>query len=104
MNFTKWVATNPTYDRKHFGAVIARDKIILSTSYNGIIKGLKHCDDIGHEMVDDHFVRTTHAEANAIVQTAKNGISINDSKIFVIALPGYKCFKLIANSGLKNIL
>ena len=67
------------------------------------IKGLPHCDEVGHEMVDDHCVRTTHAEANAIVQAAKNGVSINGSEIYVTASPCYNCFKLIANSGIKTI-
>ena len=103
MNIAKEVATRSTCDRKHVGAVIVRDKTILSTGYNGSIKGLKHCGDIGHEMVDGHCVRTTHAEANAIVQAAKNGVSINGSEIFVTASPCYNCFKLIANSGINKI-
>ena len=103
MNIAKEVATRSTCDRKHVGAVIVRDKTILSTGYNGSIKGLKHCDEIGHEMIDGHCVRTTHAEANAIVQAAKNGVSINEAEIFVTASPCYICFKLIANSGIKTI-
>ena len=54
-------------------------------------------------MVDDHCVRTTHAEANAIVQAARNGVSIDNAEIFVTASPCYNCFKLIANSGIKKI-
>ena len=54
-------------------------------------------------MVDGHCIRTTHAEANAIVQAAKNGVSIDNSEIFVTASPCYNCFKLIANSGIKVI-
>ena len=103
MNIAKEVSTRSTCDRKHVGAVIVRDKTILSTGYNGSIKGLMHCDEIGHEMVDGHCVRTTHAEANAIVQSAKNGVSINNSEIYVTASPCYNCFKLIANSGIKTI-
>ena len=49
------------------------------------------------------IVRTTHAEANAIVQAAKNGIQINQSEIYVTASPCYDCFKLIANAGIKII-
>ena len=103
MNIAKEVSTRSTCDRKYVGAVIVRDKTILSTGYNGSIKGLKHCDAIGHEMVDGHCVRTTHAEANAIVQAAKNGVSINSSEIYVTASPCYNCFKLIANSGINTI-
>ena len=52
MNIAKEVATRSTCDRKHVGAVIVRGKTILSTGYNGSIKGLDHCDEVGHEMVD----------------------------------------------------
>ena len=103
MNIAKEVATRSTCDRKYVGAVIVREKTILSTGYNGSIKGLPHCDEAGHEMVDDHCIRTTHAEANAIVQAAKNGVQINQSEIYVTASPCYNCFKLIANAGIKTI-
>tara|TARA_B100000959_G_scaffold86502_1_gene91868 strand:- start:1666 stop:2094 length:429 start_codon:yes stop_codon:yes gene_type:complete len=103
MNIAKEVATRSTCDRKYVGAVIVREKTILSTGYNGSIKGLPHCDEAGHEMVDGHCVRTTHAEANAIVQAAKNGVEINKSAIYVTASPCYNCFKLIANAGIKTI-
>ena len=103
MNIATEVATRSTCDRKHVGAVIVRNKNILSTGYNGSIKGLPHCDEVGHEMVDGHCIRTTHAEANAIVQAAKNGVSIDNSEIFVTASPCYNCFKLIANSGIKVV-
>ena len=103
MNIAREVATRSTCVRKHVGAVIVREKTILSTGYNGSIKGLPHCDEVGCEMVDGHCVRTTHAEANAIVQAAKNGIQINQSEIYVTASPCYDCFKLIANAGIKII-
>ena len=103
MNIAREVATRSTCNRKHVGAVIVREKTILSTGYNGSIKGLPHCDEVGCEMVDGHCVRTTHAEANAIVQAAKNGIQINQSEIYVTASPCYDCFKLIANAGIKII-
>ena len=103
MNIAREVATRSTCDRKHVGAVIVRDKTILSTGYNGSIKGLPHCDEAGHEMVEGHCVRTTDAEANAIVQAAKNGVKIDSAEIYVTASPCYNCFKLIANSGIKII-
>ena len=103
MNIAIEVATRSTCDRKHVGAVIVKDKTILSTGYNGSIKGLPHCDDAGHEMVDGHCIRTTHAEANTIVQAAKNGVEINNGEIYITASPCYNCFKLIANAGIKSI-
>ena len=71
------VASRSTCDRKQVGAVIVRDKIILSTGYNGSIRGTPHCDEAGHLMEDGHCVRTVHAEANAIVQAAtERGLAV----------------------------
>ena len=97
------VATRATCDRKHVGAVIVRDRTILSTGYNGSIRGLDHCSDAGHMMEDGHCVRTVHAEANAIVQAARNGVRIENASIYVTASPCWDCFKLIANSGIDRI-
>ena len=71
MNIAREVSTRSTCDRKFVGAVIVRDKSILATGYNGSIRGLPHCDEEGHLMEDGHCVRTVHAEANAIVQAAR---------------------------------
>jgi dCMP deaminase len=103
MNIANEVATRSTCDRKHVGAVIVRDKTILSTGYNGSIRGLPHCDEVGHEMENDHCIRTIHAEANAIVQAARNGVQIDNTEIFITASPCYDCFKMIANAGIKII-
>lgn len=103
MNIAREVATRSTCDRKMVGAVIVRDKSILSTGYNGSLRGLPHCDEVGHEMENDHCVRTIHAEANAIIQAARHGVRIDDSEIFVTASPCYSCFKMIANSGIRKI-
>ena len=86
MNIAQEVSSRSTCDRKHVGAVIVRGKTILSTGYNGSIKGLDHCDDVGHEMHNDHCIRTIHAEANAIVQAAKHGINIDQSEIYILSL------------------
>lgn len=103
MAIAEQVATRATCDRKHVGAVIVRDRIILATGYNGSLRGLDHCDDVGHLMVDGHCVRTIHAEANAIVQAARNGVRLDDAHIYVTASPCFGCFKLIANSGIVRI-
>ena len=104
MNIAKEVAARSTCSRKAVGAVIARDKQILSTGYNGSIKNMPHCIDVGCDIVDGHCVATVHAEANAIIQAAKNGVNINNSDIYVTASPCWNCFKLIANSGIKRII
>jgi len=96
-------AARSTCDRKHVGAVIVRDKSILSTGYNGSVRGMPHCDDVGHMMDSGHCVATVHAEANAIIQAAKNGVAIDGADIYVTASPCWPCFKLIANSGIKRV-
>ena len=103
MNIARQAATRSTCDRKHVGAVIVRDKTILSTGYNGSIRGMPHCDDVGHLMEGDHCVATVHAEANAIIQAAKNGVRIDGAELYTTASPCWNCFKLIANAGIGTI-
>jgi dCMP deaminase len=97
------VASRSTCDRKHVGAVIVRDRNILSTGYNGSVSGLPHCDEVGHMMENDHCVATIHAECNAIIQAAKHGVGIDGASIYTTASPCWHCFKLIINSGMKKV-
>ena len=86
--------------RKKVGALIVKNRMIISDGYNGCPSGFENeCED--SEGNTKWYV--LHAEANAIVQAAKNGVSINEAEIFVTASPCYNCFKLIANSGIKTI-
>jgi dCMP deaminase len=104
MDIAVQVATRATCDRKHVGALLVRDRIILSTGYNGSIRGLPHCDDVGHMMENGHCVATVHAEANAILQAARNGVAIDNATIYTTASPCWPCFKLIANAGCTRIV
>ena len=70
MNIAQVVASRSTCPRKLVGSVIVRDRTILSTGYNGSIRGMPHCTEAGHMMENDHCVATIHAEANAIIQSA----------------------------------
>lgn len=103
MAIARQVATRSTCDRKHVGAVVVRDRMILATGYNGSIRGIAHCDDEGHLIEDGHCVRTVHAEANAIVAAARNGVRLDGADIYVTASPCFNCFKLIANAGIRRI-
>jgi dCMP deaminase len=103
MRIAVQAATRSTCSRKHVGAVIVRDKTILSTGYNGSIRGMPHCDDVGHMMENSHCVATVHAEANAIIQAAKNGVRIDDAQLYTTASPCWSCFKLVANAGIRTI-
>jgi dCMP deaminase len=104
MNIARVVSSRSTCDRKFVGAVIVRDKTILSTGYNGSIRGMPHCSEVGHMMEDNHCVATIHAESNAILQAAKNGVSIDGASIYVTASPCWNCFKQVANSGIRRIV
>src|SRR5512141_1563617 len=103
MAIAEQVDTLSTCDRKHVGAVIVRDKTILSTGYNGSLRGSPHCDEVGHDIENGHCARTVHAEANAVAQAAKNGVAIQDSEIYVTASPCLTCFKLVANAGIRTV-
>jgi len=104
MNIARVVSSRSTCDRKFVGAVIVRDKTILSTGYNGSIRGMPHCSEVGHMMEDNHCVATIHAESNAILQAAKNGVSIDGASIYVTASPCWSCFNQVTNSGIRRIV
>ena len=103
MNIARQAASRSTCDRKFVGAVIVRDRTILSTGYNGSIRGMPHCDEVGHDLENGHCVATIHAETNAILQAAKNGVNISGAEIYTTASPCWNCFKMIVNAGIKRI-
>ncbi len=103
MDIAQVVASRSTCHRKMVGSVIVSDRTILSTGYNGSIRGMPHCTEDGHMMEAGHCVATIHAEANAIIQAAKNGVRIDGASIYVTASPCWNCFKQIANGGIKEI-
>ncbi len=103
MNIAREVSSRSTCDRKHVGAVIVREKTLLSTGYNGSIRGMPHCDDAGHMMEEGHCVATIHAEMNAIIQAARNGVRIDGADLYVTASPCWNCFKALANAGIRAI-
>jgi dCMP deaminase len=103
MSIAQVVSSRSTCPRKYVGAVIVRNRTILSTGYNGSIRGMPHCSDVGHMMVSGHCVATIHAEQNAILQAAKNGVMIEGGAIYVTASPCWNCFKACANAGIVRI-
>ncbi|MCP4901972.1 MAG: dCMP deaminase family protein [bacterium] len=103
LNLATQAATRSTCSRKHVGAVIVRDKTVLSTGYNGSVRGAPHCTEAGCLMENSHCIRTVHAEANALIQAARHGIRLEDAQIYVTASPCFNCFKLIVNAGIRII-
>src|SRR5215470_10551857 len=104
MDIAHQVATRATCDRKHVGALLVRDRMILSTGYNGSIRGMPHCDEVGHAMEGGHCVATIHAEANSVLQAARNGVRIEGADLYTTASPCWPCFKLISNAGIRRIV
>lgn len=98
------VSTRSTCLRAQVGAIIVKERRILTTGYNGAPKGLPHCLDEGCEMVNGHCVRTLHAEQNAIMQAALYGVSLDGGTIFITHQPCHTCAKMIINAGLERVV
>jgi len=98
------VSTRATCDRKSVGAVLVRDKTILSTGYNGSIRGSDHCDTNDHIIRDAHCVRVNHAELNAVVQAARNGVRVEGATCYTSVYPCWGCFKALVNAGVVRIV
>jgi dCMP deaminase len=104
MQITFQVAKRSTCPRATVGAVIVRDKRILTTGYNGAPAGLPHCTEVGCLMVNGHCVRTLHAEQNAIIQGALHGVDVSGSTIYVTHQPCLICAKMIINAGIQRVV
>lgn len=98
------VSTRATCDRRKVGVVLVKDRQIVSTGYNGSLPGALHCDDVGHQMEDDHCIRTVHAEVNAVAQAAKHGISTDGATLYTNTFPCWPCFKTLVAAGVKRIV
>src|SRR5210317_998512 len=111
MNITRLVAERSTCTRRAVGAVLVKEKRILSTGYNGAPSGLKHClevgclrEQLGVESGKMHeLCRGIHAEQNAIIQAAYHGVSVKGATIFCTNLPCSICAKMIINAGITTI-
>ena len=104
MQITFQVATRSTCLRAAVGAVIVRDKRILTTGYNGAPTNLPHCTEAGCLIVNGHCVRTLHAEQNAIIQGALHGVDVSGSTIYVTHQPCLVCAKMIINAGIQRVV
>ncbi|HBQ64339.1 MAG TPA: cytidine deaminase [Clostridiales bacterium] len=106
------IKTRSTCIRRQVGALVVKDKRILSTGYNGAPTGCRHCAETGclrdqkgiasgerHELC-----RAIHAEQNAIVQAAYSGVSLKDGTIYVTCQPCVLCAKLMINAGIKKVV
>lgn len=112
MEITRVISKRSTCMKRNVGAVIVRDKRLLSTGYNGAPKGLAHCEKVGcirkemnipsgqrHELC-----RGLHAEQNAIVQAAWDGVEIKNSTLYCTHQPCVICAKMMINAGIKRVV
>jgi len=112
MTIAEDVATRATCIRRKVGAVLVKDKRILSTGYNGVPTGITHCtpetclrtiynvpSGERHELC-----RGLHAEQNAIIQAAYHGVSIKDAILYVTHQPCSICTKMLINSGIRKFI
>jgi len=97
------LALRSTCTRLTVGATIVRDKRIIAGGYNGSIAGGDHCIDKGCYVIDNHCVRTIHAEMNALLQCAKFGVPTADAEIYVTHFPCLQCCKAIIQAGIKTV-
>ena len=111
MSIAELVSKRSTCLRRKVGAVIVKDKRILSTGYNGAPSGIKHCIETGclREKLNvpsgerHELCRGLHAEQNAIIQAAYHGVEIKDSVIYCTNLPCIICTKMLINAGIRKI-
>lgn len=104
MKLAKIVSLRGTCDRAYVGCILVNDDHrIVSTGYNGSIKGNSHCDEVGHTMRDGHCIATIHAEMNALLYCAKEGIRVNGCSCYVTHFPCLNCTKSLIQAGIKKI-
>ena len=111
MEIATVVAKRSTCLRRQVGAILVRDRRILSTGYNGAPSGLAHCLIIGCKREQEQIpsgqrheiCRAVHAEQNAIIQAALAGSSIEGAVCYTTLFPCSLCAKLLINSHIKAI-
>lgn len=112
MKLAALVAERSTCLRHHVGAVIVKEKRLLTTGYNGAARGMADCTELGclrDEMkiasgTRHEICRAIHAEQNAIIQAGIHGINIDGGTIYCTHTPCMICAKMIANAGLKEVV
>jgi len=94
-------AQNSYCKRRQVGALLVKDKMIISDGYNGTPSGFENvCED------EDNKTKpyVLHAEANAITKVAKSGNSSEGATLYVTTSPCLECSKLIIQSGIKRVV
>lgn len=112
MEIAHVVAKRSTCLRNIVGAVIVKDKRIISTGYNGAPRNLEHCLDIGCIRIKQNIesgtrhetCRAVHAEQNAIIQAALHGMSTDGATLYCTHQPCILCAKMMINANIKRVV
>jgi dCMP deaminase len=104
MKLAMLASERATCPRMHCGSILVKDREVIATGYNGSIPGDAHCDDVGCLVVDNHCVRTNHAEMNALVQAAKKGHMVDGATLYVTNMPCTTCAKALIAAGVKRVV
>jgi dCMP deaminase len=104
MQIARDVATRSTCLRRHVGAVVVRDRRILSTGYNGSPPGQPHCTEVGCLLEDGKCIRTLHAEQNALIQAALHGVSTAGATLYCTCRPCHVCARMIVGAGIERLV
>ncbi len=104
MKLAMLASERATCPRMHCGCVLVKDREVVATGYNGSIPGDDHCEDVGCLVVDNHCVRTNHAEMKAIVQAARKGHIIDGGTAYVTNMPCTTCAKALIAAGVKRVV
>jgi dCMP deaminase len=104
MQIAHTVGTRATCPRASVGCVLMRDHRILTTGYNGAPRGVAHCTEVGCTLLNEHCLRATHAEANAVVQGAPYGVSLAGATVYATHQPCVNCSKLLISAGVAKIV
>ncbi|MCR1286918.1 ComE operon protein 2 [Shouchella clausii] len=100
---SKLLSLRSTCPRLKVGATIVRDKRIIAGGYNGSVSGSDHCLDKGCYVVDNHCIRTVHAEVNALLQCAKFGVPTAGAEIYITHFPCIHCTKSLIQAGIARV-
>jgi len=93
-----------TCPRMHCGCLLVKDRFVLATGYNGSLPGHPHCEDVGCLIVDNHCVRTNHAEINALVQAARHGANVNGATAYITNMSCTTCAKALIAAGINRVV
>jgi dCMP deaminase len=98
-------AQRSTCPRQPTGAVFCNsDYQVLTSGYNGAVRGQKHCTEVDCLMVQGHCLRVVHAEMNGILQAARVGVSLKDALVYCTHSPCPTCAKALIQVGVARVL